>query len=139
MDAQPRPANLLIGLALGTAGALAGGIVGYFAVGWLAGQGFYALALPGVLVGIGAGWFPRERSLALALGCGILSLAIGVFAEWKHFPCVTDGSFGYFVAHLLDRQPVTLLMLAVGTFAGFWFAWRVGVRPAARADGAPTP
>jgi len=136
MDAQPRPANPLIGLALGVAGALAGGIVGYFVFGWLAGQGFYALALPGVLVGIGAGWFPQDRSMSLAIGCGILSLALGVFAEWKHFPFVKDESFGYFVSHLLDLRPFTLLMLALGTFAGFWFAWRVGARPTARTDGA---
>jgi hypothetical protein len=135
MDAQPRPVNPLIGLALGVAGALAGGIVGYFAFGWLAGQGFYALALPGVLVGVGAGWFPRERSLPLAVGCGILALVLGVFAEWKHFPFVKDESFGYFVTHLSDLRPFTLLMLAVGAVAGFWFAWRVGSGPTARTNG----
>jgi hypothetical protein len=139
MDAQLRPVNPLIGLGLGVAGALAGGIVGYFVFGWLAGQGFYAVALPGVLVGVGAGWFPRERSLPLAVGCGILALLLGLFAEWKHFPFVKDESFGYFITHVLDRRPFTLLMLALGAFAGFWFAWRSGGNPASRGDGAPCP
>jgi hypothetical protein len=138
MDAQPRPVKPLVGLTLGVAGALAGGIAGYFAFGWLAGQGFYALALPGVLVGVGAGWFPRDRSMPLAIGCGILSLVLGVVAEWKHFPFAKDESFVYFLSHLPDLRPFTLLMLAVGTFAGFWFAWRAGSKPASRVDGAPT-
>ena len=43
---------------LALVGAAAGGVLGYFAFFWIARQGFYALALPG---------------LALGLGCGLLS------------------------------------------------------------------
>jgi hypothetical protein len=138
MDAQSRPVNPTVSVALGMAGAVAGGAVGYFAFGWLARQGFYALALPGVLVGVGAGWFSRRRSLPLAVGCGIFALALGVFAEWRHFPWEKDDSLGYFVTHLLDLRPFTLLMIAAGGFAGFWFAWRENARPGASSEGPPT-
>ena len=57
-------------LALG--GALVGGAVGYAAFFWIAGQGLYMLALPGVLVGVGAGLLPT-RSVAFAVLCGVLA------------------------------------------------------------------
>ena len=47
-------------------GAVAGGILGYFAFGWLLGQGFYALMLPGGLLGLGAG-LAKNRSVLLAV------------------------------------------------------------------------
>ena len=132
MDVQPAsssgrwPPNPLLALA----GAAGGGVIGYFAFGWLAGQGFYALALPGVLIGLGAGWLSRGRSLPVSVACSLFALVLGVFAEWKHFPFVKDESLRYFVTHLLDLRPWTLLMLAVGTLAGFWFTWRGNGKPA---------
>ncbi len=59
------------------AGALAGGLIGYFAFLWIARQGFYALVLPGALVGIGASLAPN-RSLAMCVVCGVLALALGL-------------------------------------------------------------
>jgi len=112
------PANV----ALGLAGAVAGGLLGYLAFGWLARQGFYALALPGVLLGLGAGLLGKRQSMALAVACGVLALALGVFAEWKHFPFVENESFNYFVTHLFDLRPLTLIMIALGGFGGFWFS-----------------
>ena len=124
MDRQPNTVTPLANTALGLAGATAGGLLGlgYLAFGWLAGQGFYALALPGVLLGLGAGMMARRRSMALAVVCGILALPLGAFAEWKHFPFATDDSLNYFVTHLLDLRPFTLIMIGLGGFGGFWFA-----------------
>jgi hypothetical protein len=55
-------------------GAVAGGLVGYFGFLWIARQGFYALVLPGGLLGVGASLFPN-RSTALCIVCGLLALA----------------------------------------------------------------
>ena len=73
---------------------------------------------------MGAGLLANARSLTLAISCGLLALVLGVFAEWKHFPFTKDGSFNYFVTHLFDLRPLTLIMIALGGLGGFWFAWR---------------
>ena len=139
MEQQPTAPSPLANVPLALAGAAMGGVLGYFAFGWLAGQGFYALALPGVLLGLGAGVVGKRRSMGMATVCGILAVAFGVFAEWKHFPFAKDDSLTYFVTHLFDLRPLTLIMIGLGGFAAFWFA-----RPAAgpkqtALGGNPTP
>jgi multisubunit Na+/H+ antiporter MnhB subunit len=137
MDRLSNPARFPADAALGLAGAVVGGGLGYLAFGWLAGQGFYALALPGVLLGLGAAVLAKRRSMAMATVCGVVALALGVFSEWKHFPFAKDDSLDYFVAHLFDLRPFTLILIGLGGFGGFWFA-----RPAAsplRAPSGETP
>ena len=55
MDTRAANYNPAIDVLRGLIGAAVGGAVGYFAFGWLVSQGFYAVALPGVLLGIGLG------------------------------------------------------------------------------------
>jgi hypothetical protein len=100
-------------------GAVAGGLVGYFGFLWIARQGFYALVLPGGLLGVGASLF-AYRSTALCFVCGLLALALGVLAEWQFAPFIRDGSFGYFVTHIHQLKLITLIMIAAGAFLGFW-------------------
>jgi hypothetical protein len=122
VEQQPKAPQPLVNAGLGLAGAATGGVLGYLAFSWLAAQGFYALALPGVLLGLGAGVLARKRSMPLAMACGVLALALGVFAEWKHFPFAKDDSLNYFVRHLFDLRPLTLILIGLGGFGGFWFA-----------------
>jgi len=110
----------------GSAGAAIGGAVGYFGFGWLLSQGFYAVALPGVLLGIGAGLLRQRQSLTFSIVCAIAALVLGILAEWKYIPYIADQSLGYFLEHLKGRSPVTLIMIALGSFAGFWFSRRSG-------------
>jgi hypothetical protein len=117
----------MVNAGLGLAGAATGGVLGYLAFGWLAAQGFYALALPGVLLGLGAAVLAKKRSMPMAVACGILALGLGGFAEWKHFPFAKDDSLAYFLTQLADLRPLTLIFICLGCFGGFWFA-----RPAAR-------
>ena len=110
--------NLLV-----LAGAVAGGVLGFFVVRWLAQQGLYAIIAPGALVGLGAGMF-KCRSLAIAVACGVLALIAGLLTEWRIFPFIGGTSFAYFLLHLTDLRPITLIMLAVGAFIGFWLPFR---------------
>jgi hypothetical protein len=114
---------------LGLLGAVAGGVLGVVAFGWLVKQGFYALALPGVLLGVGCGVFFKRQSLPMAIFCGLAGLALGIFVEWKHRPFVKDSGFAYFLTHLHQLRPFTLLMLALGALGGFWFAWSAREKP----------
>src|SRR2546430_8818405 len=108
---------------LALCGAVAGGVVGYFAFFWVLEQGFYALALPGALLGAGAG-LVRNRSVLVAVACGLLALALGVFAEYR-FAFAKDESLAFFLSHHLSSlSAFTLVMIAVGGAIGFWIPVR---------------
>ena len=104
-------------------GAVAGGILGYFAFVWVARQGFYALMLPGGLLGLGAG-IAQNRSILLAAVCGLAAVALGLFSEWRFAPFIKDDSFGFFLLHAWELKPLTLLMIGVGGVIGFWVPYR---------------
>jgi hypothetical protein len=102
--------------------ALAGGVIGYFAFLWIARQGLYALALPGVLIGLAGGWLAQRRSIGFALLCAVLALLVGIVSEWRLRPFVADNTFGYFLTHLQQLRPITLIMIALGAVFAAWFA-----------------
>ena len=103
---------------LAVAGAAAGAVLGYFGFCWLLRQGLYALALPGALVGLGAGAF-KPSSKALCIVTGVVALAAGLFTEWRTAPFSADDSLVYFLAHVYQLRPMTLIMIAIGVVAGF--------------------
>jgi hypothetical protein len=88
-------------------------------------RGLYGLALPGGLLGLGAGIF-KTRSKAIVVVCGLLALALGFFTEWCYAPFVTDGSLGYFLSHVHQLSPLTLIMIGAGALIGFWVPFRCG-------------
>ena len=124
METKAANYNPAIDVLRGLIGAAVGGAVGYFVFGWLVSQGFYAVALPGVLLGVGAGLLRQRQSLAFSIVCAITAVVLGILAEWKHFPYAADESLGYFLEHLQDLRPISLIMIALGGFAGFWFSRR---------------
>lgn len=124
MDTTGKPTAPVFNAAFILLGATLGGVIGFLLFGWLIGQGFYAPAIPGVMLGLGGGLLAKERSLPVALVCGASALMLCVFAEWRHFPFTHDASLGYFLAHLADLRQLTLTMFLIGGGAGFWFAWR---------------
>jgi hypothetical protein len=113
--------SLPITLARGAAGALVGAAIGYFAFFWASSQGFYVLALPGALVGIGCGMATGKFSRPAGALAGMIALALCLFIEWKFAPFRADEGFPYFVMHLHQKAPIKLLMLALGVAFGFWF------------------
>jgi hypothetical protein len=110
-----------ISVALGLIGAVIGGAFGYLGFFWIARQGFYALILPGTLMGLGCGLLSRRKMLVLGIVCAVGALALGVFAEWRFAPFIADRGFGYFLTHLHQLRPVTLILIGLGGVLGFWF------------------
>ena len=108
-----------LSLALGIVGAIIGGVVGYYLFVWIAHQGFYAIMLPGALLGWGASLCARRRSKPLMIICTVLALIAGFFSEWKFRPFVADDGLGYFIANLHKLQPITLIMIALGAFLSY--------------------
>ena len=109
---------------LAVAGAIVGGAVGYLGVGWVSQQGFYAMMLPGGLLGLGAS-LGKSRSYVIAIACGIAALGLGYYAESQFFPFIADESVEYFMNHLGDLQPISHIMIVLGGFLGFWLPFRV--------------
>ena len=109
-------------IALGLLGAAIGGTVGYFAFFWIASQGFYAIIIPPVLLGLTAGYLARRRSIPLAIICAVAGLALGLYTEWRYLPFAKDDSLLYFITHVHQKPPIKLLLLALGVFMCYRFA-----------------
>jgi hypothetical protein len=118
-ESRMKPLHLV--RALG--GAIAGAIAGYMAFAWLMRQGLYALAIPGATLGLGCRLSTGQRSLTTGIACGILAILLGLYIEWRFFPFLDDYSLGYFVSHLHELKPVTLLMITAGGLFGGYFGW----------------
>jgi len=106
---------------------VAGSLLGYAACAQLRTYGVYASALPGGLTGLAAG-IPRSRAAIVPVSCGLLATAAGLFTEHRFAPFIADRSLGYFVRHVLDLQPLTLISIVVGGLIGFWVPFRRRVR-----------
>jgi hypothetical protein len=113
---------------LALCGALIGGVLGYLTFFWIAAQGYYGLALPGGLLGLGAG-VVKNRSVAVAVVCGLLATALGLFTEYRFAPFRADPSLGYFLANIQKLEPVTLIMIGVGGLIGFYVPFRRREKP----------
>lgn len=109
--------------ALALLAGVAGGMAGYLGFLWIAGQGFYALVLPGAMVGLCASIF-KSRSLAVCIVCGVMALCIGLFTEWRFAPFARDGSLYYFLAHVHQLRPLTTILIAAGALVGFGVPFR---------------
>ena len=107
------------------AGAVVGAWIGYFGVGWLWGQGYYAMILPGGLCGLGAGVF-KTRSRIVPFICGILAIVATLYAEWRYFPFVDDSSLTFFLSHLTDLRTMTIIDLVVGALISVYVPFRRG-------------
>jgi hypothetical protein len=111
----------IVGFVLGLGGALVGAFLGYLLFVAIAGQGFYAIVLPGALVGIGCGALSGRKSNTLGIICGILGLIAGILAEWRFAPFIADKSLFYFLTHLHELTRFTQALILLGAAFAFWF------------------
>lgn len=119
-DSPPNLNAHLVPYARGAIGAVIGGVLGYLIFMWIARQGLYAMMLPGALLGFGCAAASRLSSNGLGIACAVAALGLGIFSEWKFAPFVADDSFGFFVSHLLELKPMTLIMIALGGVLAYW-------------------
>ena len=118
MEVKRQPgATWLLAFLGGTVGAVAG--AGIFHV--LLGRGYYALAMPGALLGLGAGYAIRRQSHLVGAVCGLAASALGVLLEWHYRPFVADGSLAFFLRHLSELREMTWVMIVAGAAFAYWF------------------
>jgi hypothetical protein len=131
----------LISNLLGLVGALIGSVVGFYTFRWLYGQGFYGLMIPGAFVGLGCGLLAQHHSIVRGVLCGVAAVMLAVFTEWRFRPFDADNSLTYFIQHMSDLAPVTLLMMGLGALIAFWVAKDAGIRrgPEGRPPAPPGP
>ena len=70
----------------GIIGAVVGGAIGFYAFKWLLTQGYYGLALPAIVLGVGFAMAARRSMWSGGLFCAIAGLMLMIFSEWKMFP-----------------------------------------------------
>jgi hypothetical protein len=121
---------------LGLIGGAAGAALGYYLFFLIAGQGLYAMVLPGALLGLGCGLFSGMKSMALGMTCGIAALLLGLIIEWRFAPFAADNSFAFFITNLQHLKPMTLILISIGALMGVWFGIgrESGVAPAGADD-----
>jgi uncharacterized membrane protein YuzA (DUF378 family) len=83
---QEKATNAIRDVALGAVGGLLGGCLGFFGFSLIAREGFYAIALPGALVGLGCGCLSGRKSLFLGILCAVFGLLVGIVAAWRFAP-----------------------------------------------------
>ncbi len=108
-------------IAFGVLGSFVGACLGYFLFQAIARQGFYAIALPGALTGLGCGSLSRHRSVMLGIACAIVGTIAGIVAEWQFAPFIKDNSLRYFLSHLHQLKPLSQFLIIVGGILAFWF------------------
>ena len=112
---------------LGLVGAMIGGVLGFYTFGWLIGQGFYGLMIPGALLGLGCSLLAQHPSTIRGIICGVAALGLGLYTEWSFWPFNADESLSYFLKNVSSLKPVTLLMIGVGTIVAYWVGGDAGV------------
>lgn len=116
---------------LGVVGAAAGGVFGHVLFHWITRQGFYALIVPGGMLGLGCNLLARHPSRPRGIACGVAALLLGVYTEWTWRKFNADGSFSFFLTHVYLLQPITLVMIVAGGLIAYWLGKDAGYgRPA---------
>jgi hypothetical protein len=105
-------------------GAILGGVLGFFATGWLARQGLYSVILPGALMGLGTLPGKGYQGAFIPFLLGPLGVVAVYLAEWHYFPFIKDDSLSYFAQHLSSLKPITHVLALLGGFIAFWVPFR---------------
>ena len=116
-------AKVLVTFVPGLVGACVGGVIGYYVALWISRQGFFAPVIPGAFAGLACGFCSFDHSKIRGILCALIAFAAGIISYWKTFspPFETDGTLLDLVAQCHHLQPLTQILLVLGTFLGFWW------------------
>jgi hypothetical protein len=103
-------------------GGIVGGVIGFYIFHWAVRQGFFALIVPGAMVGMIAGFGIGSRSQPFAIACGVAGLAVGLFTQWTFVNRAVTMDLMEFLMKIKDQKPLTLIMLVLGTFFSYRLA-----------------
>jgi hypothetical protein len=109
------------GFLRGIGGIVVGALLGWYGFKFLLGQGLYALALPGAIIGMVCGFASGIISRPLAIICGIVAAIEMIALEATYFPFVADPSFSYFLTHIHELRPWSIAMFVFGIIFASWF------------------
>jgi hypothetical protein len=104
---------------IGAAGAIAGGVLGWFAARWVVQSGYYGVFLVGFGMGAGARLLLKRRSLAFGYACGSVAFVASVLCHWSVAPFVTDEGLRYFLMNLHNVGLWSWIDIGFGTFLAF--------------------
>jgi hypothetical protein len=115
--------KILVTFVPGLIGAAVGGVLGFYAYDWIRQQGFFALVIPGALAGLACGFCSVDHSKIRGGICALIALMAGFISYWRTFnPAFeTDGTLIDLISKSYQLNPVTQIMIALGTFLGFWW------------------
>ncbi|MGE3822076.1 MAG: hypothetical protein AB7I30_21895 [Isosphaeraceae bacterium] len=118
-------------------GAAIGAVAGHYLFGWIVGQGFYAMILPGAALGLGCALVARRPSQRRGVLCALGAVLLGFHTEWSFFPFRDDRSLGYFVRNLTDLSSISFVMIAIGAAVAYYLAKDAGFSTIGRAEPRP--
>jgi hypothetical protein len=105
----------------GIAGGASGGALGYFVFDWALTQGYYALVLPGSLVGLGCGLASGRKVLALGILSAVGAFAVGVLADWNSLANPSPTILGHLATLLQSNRQMAALLILVSVALSFYF------------------
>jgi len=130
---KPKPTeNLAAKIPLGVAGAIAGGVVGFFLFQILVDQGLYFMVLPGALVGLGCGLAVRSRSFVFSAIAMLISIPVTIVCEWKKdaYYCDDNETLMGIIEYTTRmstpelRGSLILVFIALNALIAFWLGRR---------------
>ncbi len=122
----------------GLLGGAIGGVAGWFAFFWALRQGFYALAIVGLFLGLGCR-LAKGRGKGLPAFCAVAALILGMLAEWQAPFIRPDDSLVYFLKHLHEESGMTWVMLILGAAVAYWEAYLGNAAGIVIGGGKPAP
>jgi predicted transporter len=105
----------------GIAGGAVGGVLGYFVFDWALTQGYYALVLPGSLVGIGCGLASRRKLLAMGVLSAIGAFAVGALADWNSLANPSPTVLEHLGTLLQPNRRMPAILIFAGVAISFYF------------------
>ncbi len=105
----------------GAVGAVIGAALGYAVFWGLAKLNIAAIIVPGALTGAVASRMSGRPSVEVGVIAAVVGAIATILSEWSLFPFVKDGSLTFFIAHLHELRPATLLLGAAGIFCAFYY------------------